>query len=182
MERNESMDIFVCMLGIVTLAAGYTDLRHRKIPNWLSVAGLCGGLLGHVWAGGLTGLGRSLLGAGLGFAVMLLLYMFKAVGAGDVKLFAAIGAISGPLLTFSAITYSVLWAGVIGIGILLYKRRLVENGRGMLLAVTGFLFIRQKLALDERLTLRFPFMAAVIPGICTALWESGSKGVPVWML
>lgn len=182
MERNESMDIFVGMLSVVTLVAGYTDLRRRKIPNWLSVAGLCGGLAGHGWAGGLPELSRSLLGAGLGFAVMLLLYIFKAVGAGDVKLFAAIGAIGGPLLTFSAITYSVLWAGVIGIGILLYQRRLMENGKGLFLAVTGFLFIRQKLTIDERLTLRFPFMAAVIPGICTALWEAGSKGGPVWML
>ncbi len=182
MERNESMDIFVCMLSVVTLAAGYTDLRHRKIPNWLSVAGLGSGLLGQLWVGGLTGLGRSFLGAGLGFAIMLLLHLFKAVGAGDVKLFAAIGAISGPLLTFSAITYSVLWAGAIGIGILLYQRRLIENGKGLLLAVTGFLFIRQRLTIDERLTLRFPFMAAVIPGICTALWETGSKGVPLWML
>lgn len=181
MERNESMDIFISMLGMMTLAAGYTDFRHRKIPNWLAVTGLCSGLLGHVWTGGFPGMGRSLTGAGLGFGIMLLLYIFKAVGAGDVKLFAAIGAIGGPLLTVSTITYSILWAGLIGIGILLYQRRLVANGKGILLAVTGFLFIRQKLSLDERLNLRFPFMAAVLPGVCTALWETGSKGVPVWM-
>lgn len=176
------MDMLLGMLAVLTLTAGYTDLRHRKIPNWLSLAGLGGGLLGHMWTGGFAALGRSLMGAGLGFGVMLLLYVCKAVGAGDVKLFAAIGAIGGPWLTFSAITYSVLWAGVIGIGILLYRRRLLAGGKGIWLAVTGFLFIRQKLCLDERLTLRFPFMAAVIPGICTALWETGSKGVPVWML
>jgi prepilin peptidase CpaA len=175
------MDVFISMLAVLALSAGYTDLRHRKIPNWLAVSGFCGGLLGHLWADGFSGLSRSLLGAFLGFGVMLLLYMCKAVGAGDVKLFAAIGAISGPMLTFSAITYSVLWAGVIGIGILLHQRRLFASGKSIGLAVAGFLFIRQKLCVDERLTLRFPFMAAVIPGLCTALWEMGSRGVPVWM-
>src|SRR5580658_3563820 len=50
----------------LALIAGWTDLRSRRIPNWLTIPGLVVGIVVNVLAGGLAGLKTSLLGAGLG--------------------------------------------------------------------------------------------------------------------
>lgn len=175
------MQVVYGMLILLTAIAGCTDLRYHRIPNWLSVSGLSAGLIWHMGGNGLRGVYHSLSGAGLGFGIMLLLYVFKAVGAGDVKLFAAIGAIGGPDIALSSMTYSLLCAGGIGVVILVRRKRLLASGRGIWMSVMGFLFIRQGLSFDERLAVRFPFMAAVLPGMAAAIWEIGLKGAPLWM-
>src|SRR5689334_15346698 len=82
-----------------TLAAAGTDSRTGRIPNWLTLPLLPAGLaLGFVEAG-LLGLGSAALGCVLCFAVPFGLLHFsrgKAIGGGDVKLFAGLGALLGP--------------------------------------------------------------------------------------
>ena len=86
--------------------AAFLDLRSRRIPNWLTVTGAVTGLSVniylHHWAGLLTGL----LGMLLALAVYGFLFALRAMGGGDVKLMAAVGAFTGPRewLTIFAIT------------------------------------------------------------------------------
>src|SRR5438067_7578692 len=84
------------LLGILVATAAVFDIRFRRIPNWLVLAGIIAGLGWNVIASGWSGLGRGAEGLGLGFVLYFPLYMIRARGAGDVKLLAAVGAITGP--------------------------------------------------------------------------------------
>ncbi|MDX2181298.1 MAG: A24 family peptidase [Bryobacteraceae bacterium] len=99
------------MIWAVALAAAATwfDLRERRIPNWLCAAGFALGVALH-WRDGL-------LGAALAMAIYAPLYLLRGVGAGDVKLMAAVGAIAGPwnwlgVFAFSSLATlaAALWA------------------------------------------------------------------------
>ena len=70
-------------------------MRYRRIPNVFVLATLFCGLLVNGIFGGLGGVAASVGGCLFGFALMLLLHVFGAMGAGDVKLFAAIGSVLG---------------------------------------------------------------------------------------
>src|SRR5690349_15418627 len=83
------------ILASVLLVAGVTDLRSSKIPNWLTLSTMVAGLLGHSLLNGLPGLLFSAKGLGLGLAMFLLLYIIGGMGAGDVKLLAAVGSFIG---------------------------------------------------------------------------------------
>ena len=85
----------VSLLLPLAAAVAYTDVRYRRIPNSYVAAALAGGLLLNTFFGGLGGLTRSLAGCALAFGLMLVLHLVGAMGAGDVKLFAAVGAVVG---------------------------------------------------------------------------------------
>jgi prepilin peptidase CpaA len=77
------------------VAAAY-DVRFRRIPNWLNLAGVVMGIaLNTFLYQGLPGLVFSVKGLLLAFAIYVVLYAVHAMGAGDVKLMAAVGAIVG---------------------------------------------------------------------------------------
>ncbi len=83
------------MLLAVLLVAAVYDVRFRRIPNWITVTGVALGLALNTFLWGLPGVWFSLRGLGLGFGVYFLLYLIRAMGAGDVKLMAAVGAMVG---------------------------------------------------------------------------------------
>lgn len=89
--------VIVCgsLLLPLALLITYTDVRYRRIPNLYVLVTLVSGLVTNAAFGGLHGLLSSLGGVALAFALMLGLHIFGAMGAGDVKLFAAIGAVVG---------------------------------------------------------------------------------------
>jgi prepilin peptidase CpaA len=89
----------VTPMGIAVIlgcAATFDDLRRRSIANWISVPGLAAGLVCHTIDRGLTGLIWSAGGAAVGFAVFFVFYLLGGMGAGDLKLSAAFGALLGP--------------------------------------------------------------------------------------
>ena len=151
----------------------YYDARQHRIPNWLNVSGLLVGILLHLFTYQLDGFLNSVIGALVGGGILLLLYIFKAIGAGDVKLFVAIGAITGVLFTLYSIMYSIIFAGIIGLFILLFTRTIFIN---MLLAVIHIKESIQKRSLTpleefkRNVSNRFPFIYAVIPGVATAYY------------
>lgn len=98
--------------------ATFTDLRSRRIPNWLVLPFFAVGVLVSCWFNGWHGLGQSLSGAGLGLLSFGVLFMLGGMGAGDVKLFAAIGAWIGPTQLLIALVLTALVGGVIALGTL----------------------------------------------------------------
>lgn len=97
-------------------AATYTDLRSRRIPNWLVLPFLGMGVLVSCWSHGWHGLGQSLSGAGLGLLLFGIFFMAGGMGAGDVKLCAAIGAWIGPSQLLIALVLTALVGGVMALG------------------------------------------------------------------
>jgi prepilin peptidase CpaA len=103
------------ILASVLLVAGVTDLRSSKIPNWLTMSAMAGGLLGHSLINGLSGLLFSVKGLGLGLAIFLVLYIIGGMGAGDVKLLAAVGSFVGAEGVFSAGMMAMVLGGLYAI-------------------------------------------------------------------
>lgn len=113
-------------LALLVLAAAVFDLRQRRIPNTLVLLALAGGLLinligPHIWLRGsglLTlypsalGIKGALLGALTGLAVFLPFYLMRAMGAGDVKLMAGIGAFVGPAAAIDVALFILVTGGV----------------------------------------------------------------------
>lgn len=91
----------VGVLAYAAVATGF-DLRERRIPNWLSGAGFIAALATAPTADGI-GLAAALLGAGLGFGALFVPFTLGAVGGGDVKFAAVVGAWLGPRVGLNAL-------------------------------------------------------------------------------
>jgi len=113
--------------------AAIVDVRSRRIPNWLTGSLVLGGLLFNVWRGGIVGVGLALAGAALGLAILLPFYAVRAIGAGDVKLLAGLGAVLGPQMLVSVAVYAALAGGVISAIMLARGGRLLSVVREMLI-------------------------------------------------
>jgi len=99
------------VLGVAT----FTDLRSRRIPNWL-VLPFCGiGVVVSCFLQGWHGLGQSLGGAGLGLLIYGFLFWMGGMGAGDVKLCAAIGSWIGPVQLIYALVFTALVGGLMAL-------------------------------------------------------------------
>ena len=125
MQHPEAIVLAIVSAG--TGLAAVIDLRTRRIPNALTGAlavigiGIAATKLGPV------GLGGALLGCALGLAFMLPGHLFGATGAGDVKLFAAAGALLGPATTVQAFLYTAIVGGILAIAIAIRRRRLART-------------------------------------------------------
>jgi prepilin peptidase CpaA len=93
--------------------AAIVDVRSRRIPNWLTASLVLSGLVLNVWRFGPSGAVLALAGVALGLAILLPLYAIHAMGAGDVKLLAGLGAVLGPQVLISVAIYGALAGGVI---------------------------------------------------------------------
>jgi prepilin peptidase CpaA len=102
---------------LIPLAAiiGYYDVRYRRIPNAFVLATLAGGVAMHAISGGFPGIATSMSGCVLAFVLMFALHVFGAMGAGDVKLFAAIGAVTGVGLVLPTFIVVVLTGGLLAV-------------------------------------------------------------------
>ena len=126
------------LLSCLAVAIIYTDTRYRRIPNKLVLVTLIGGLTINAFFGGSWGLLLSLGGFALAFALMLLLHVFGALGAGDVKLFGAVGSIVGVSLVLPTLMVVALVGGVLAACKMFYTR----TARTTLLNVAQFFFGR----------------------------------------
>ncbi|MFN0086339.1 MAG: prepilin peptidase [Blastocatellia bacterium] len=109
--------LIVNLILLTPLAAviTYYDVKYRRIPNVLVLTALLSGLAINVIVGGWTGLFRSLSGCVIAFGLMLLLHVFGALGAGDVKLFAAIGAVIGAQMVLPTFLVILITGGAMAV-------------------------------------------------------------------
>jgi prepilin peptidase CpaA len=170
-RKGGRSDMLHTVLFLFLAAAFFTDIRSMRIPNGLNGAAVLTGLVLHAAFGGWRSLAESGLGVVAGFGVVLLLHFAGAVGAGDVKLFAAIGALSGASFTLSALAYSILYAGCFGLVLALFRRKLAPIIKDVAGSMLLLLTLRDTSAFTRWRSgtgLQFPFMAAVLPGAVTA--------------
>jgi prepilin peptidase CpaA len=108
------------VVAIVTIAT-FTDLRGRRIPNWLVFPFMLAGVVFSPWrydwqasahGFGWHGLGQSMAGLGLGLLVYGVMFFMGGMGAGDVKLCAAIGAWVGPVQLLFGLVATGIAGGV----------------------------------------------------------------------
>jgi prepilin peptidase CpaA len=167
------------MLGYIVILFGLVafifDVIYSRIPNWLTFSGAISGLLLNSYTHGFKGFILSIIAMFVGFIIMLIIYAFGAIGAGDVKLFGAIGAFIGTYLVIQTIAYSIIYAAIISVVILIYRRMLWP----ILTRLAIWLF--ELFTLNNRDILKtikkgkyikFPFMYAVFPALVTiSIWN-----------
>ena len=155
----------ITLMALVT-AAALTDLNNRTIPNALSYGGAIAGLV----IGALTG---SFLASCAGLAMGLLpgMYLWKNhdLGAGDAKLLAAIGALSGATFTL----YVWLWSFALAVVVIMYRSARVgvfwETFRALLCAAVSPVFtpLRDFCVLSPKLEKSMPMAPCI--AIATAV-------------
>jgi prepilin peptidase CpaA len=162
----------------LTLVAAWTDLRERKIPNWLTLPGILAGIAVNSYFKGWHGMKASLEGAGLALLVLLPLVLLRALGAGDWKLMGAVGAFLGPVLFPFVLVGSIFVAGLMAIVQMVRTRRVIETLSNLAILVQGFFSFglrpNPEISLDNPVLMKLPFGVAVAVGtvicMCAAQW------------
>jgi prepilin peptidase CpaA len=152
------------LAGFLALWAGGLDWRYRRIPNWLTVPGLVAGIAVNTLVSGWPGTKTSLLGAGLGLLLLLPLVLIKALGAGDWKLVGALGGCLGPTRLIAVLIGSMFVAGIMAIGLIVYKGRVRESARNLAHMLAAFLTLHlpgREVSLDNPDAAKIPFGVSV---------------------
>ena len=105
----------IALLIPLAIIIGYYDVRYRRIPNAFVLATLASGVAINFLFAGLPGIYASIGGCLLAFSLMFMLHIFGAMGAGDVKLFAAIGAVTGAPLVLPTFLVVILTGGLLAL-------------------------------------------------------------------
>lgn len=113
------------VLFVLVLTAAAFDLRFRRIPNWLTGAGIGLGLAASIFEWGIwRGLRFSLAGLCLALAIYMALYALHAMGAGDGKLMAAIGAVAGWKHWLAIFMVTAIFGGIAALALSISRGRL----------------------------------------------------------
>ena len=126
-------------LAVVLCAASIaavTDVWKYRVYNALTLPLFLSGMVYQAVCGGWESLGSGLLGASFGFLALILPYLMGVMGAGDVKLFAGVGARLGYPITIKVFVVSVFVAGIYAAVLIIWR----DNGKNI--AVSRVLFHR----------------------------------------
>ncbi len=166
----------VAVVLAAVLIAAATDVWKFKVYNALTLPLLASGVLYHAFR---SELGDSLLGVLFGFGALIVFYILGGMGAGDVKLMAAVGAWLGMPLTYYVFVASSLAAGLFALGLVVLNGRLRETIVNFqiiwlrIAAVARYLGSDDKVELEVRRSDRrdriVPFAAMVAIGLVTTL-------------
>ena len=163
----------VVALGVATTAC-VTDVRTRRIPNTLTFSAAALGLSFGAAAYGLDGLRLATGGWLLGTALFLPFFLLRGMGAGDVKLLAALGAWLGPLPVLWVAIYASLAGGVLGLALAIskgYLRTAIAN-----IGAIGWHWVYvgvrpvPGITLDNQTRLRLPYAIPIFIGTVVTLW------------
>jgi prepilin peptidase CpaA len=164
--------IAVAFLLPLALVITYYDVRYRRIPNTFVLATLATGIIVNAAGNGLDGALASLGGCLLAFTLMFILHVFGAMGAGDVKLFAAIGSVLGASLVLPTFFIVVLTGGLLGVVTMFRTGQVRATLQNILMLLVGLLpgwkMPRLAVPTDRRKTI--PYGVAITFGSLISLF------------
>jgi len=167
------------LAAVFALTAGITDLRWRRIPNWLTYPAILIAIALHSVAAGWPGAKLSLLGAGLGLGLLLPFVLLRSLGGGDWKLVGALGAFFGPHRLITVLIATVLINGLMALAFIIWKGRMRQTLRNMGRMIGAFGSFRlpgRDLTLDNPDAAKVPFgvAAAIAVLLYTSTQQWGS--------
>jgi prepilin peptidase CpaA len=165
-------DMTEIILLLILGTAIASDLRWRTIPNWLTGPSILVGLGLHTVMNQLTGFVFSLEGAGLGLGLFLLMYLLGWMGAGDVKLYAAVGSFLGPAQTISAAMGIALVGGLLAFVMLGFHQGWRKMGLCLWSHVQAVILTGsvQRVTPGQGTTLKVPYAVAIGLGTIGSYW------------
>jgi prepilin peptidase CpaA len=172
---------FAPLIALLAWAAAI-DVRARRIPNWLTFPTIATGLAQSLLASSRLGPGQSLAGIGAGFGLTFVMFVLRAMGGGDVKLFAGIGAWLGPVGVFHVFLVETILGMVIVVAQAIWARRLRSLLRGSALVVMNAAASGDLSAPAEEPTdaaamrKRLPFAVPTLVALVWVVWAGGAAG------
>lgn len=164
--------------AICAAIGAFSDVRTHRIPNLLNYSALVLGLLAGTLFGGWRGLLQGLAGAFIGGGVFFLFYLVKGMGAGDVKLMAAVGAWLGTQQTLVVMMAAAISGGVLAIVYVVFNRRVwstVQNiGELIRFHFTSGVRPHPELNLQDSGSVRLPYGLAIAFGTVYLLFSTGT--------
>lgn len=163
------------ILVVVLVLATMWDVSQKRIPNWLTVGGTVAALLTRGFVG-FEALGSGLLGGLLGLSLGLLLFAIGAMGAGDGKLLATVGAFLGFHGFVQSLPIIGLTGGLLALAVTARNGTLVPTllrFQELLLHVVSFGRIGERRTLAMPGAVTVPYGVAVAAGVFWALLVSG---------
>jgi prepilin peptidase CpaA len=169
--------IYLILIAFVLIAAIY-DAALQKIPNWTALSIALLGVGWSIFSSEGPSVRDSSLGLLAGFALMLPSYVFGGMGAGDVKLIAAIGSVLGINLVLDLVLYSYLAMFVMAILFIVVKGDLVKLLRRLRTLVYGLfsgVWAYQKPDSSDAASSRLPLAPAIAVATCYVLYPALSN-------
>ncbi|MDG5788473.1 A24 family peptidase [Evansella sp. AB-P1] len=158
------------LLGVVLLISLVTDLMYRKIYNTITFPAMVFGFIYYIWTDGWNGFLFSGLGFLVGIGLLFIPFVLGGIGAGDVKLLAAIGALMGTSFVFYTFLYTCIAGGIIAIILIIKKKQ----GKGLYHRMMNAVTLKSvKIINDEDLHHAFPYGVAIFIGTFCAFYLGG---------
>jgi prepilin peptidase CpaA len=178
--KEKVEEYFLAGAVICAVAGAVCDVRQRRIPNRLAYTSFLLGLgVRAVLAGGRGFLDGVAGGLACG-AVFFVFFLVKGIGAGDVKLMAAVGAWTGLGCAANVLIATALAGGILAIGyVIAYRRvaRTVRNLGGLLRHhLTSGVRPHPESIIAHTLSIRVPYAVAIALGSLYALGQSLLRG------
>ena len=129
MDLSVSQTVFLVAVILFTAATAWTDLRARKVFNYMTLPMWIAGWVWQVSFHGWNGLWDGLCGFAIGFGVLFVLWMVGSAGGGDVKLMGALSVWLGPGLTLKVMLGSLLFV-ILGTMAVVFGSMLTRGWRG----------------------------------------------------
>ena len=159
------------LLAPVAFAVIYFDVRYRRIPNVIVLATLIAGLVVNTAVDSWQGTLASVEGFALAFVPMFLMHVFGAMGAGDVKLSGAVGAVLGVSMVPLALVIIVMMGAVLAVYSMIKSGRVFTTLHGVLRIFVGILpgWEMPRFAMPSDRSHTIPYGVAIMVGSLIAV-------------
>ena len=163
----------IYIVSVFLVVAAWIDGKELRVPNRLTYPFIVAGFIAMTVAGGLPGLGQSLLGAFVGMMCLLPLYAIGGMGSGDVKMMMGMGAWLGAGITWDAFYVSVCVGAVMGLIMVACTGRWKHHWNNAVMIVAELFRVRNPWLISEAAAERKPNMALLPYGIPICIGSIG---------
>ncbi len=174
-SENMVLTVRYVLLLIVLAMSLYFDIKENKIKNFITMPAALAGLLLNFYECGLSGLMSSFQGLMMPLTALMIFYLINVMGAGDIKLFAAMGAIMGLTFVGYSILFSLCIGAMISVLLLIWRRQFSQKMKRVYYYFLTCFLLRRFVPYSDRGNndSKFPFSIAIVPAVLIYLFLQG---------
>ncbi|MFA5881152.1 MAG: A24 family peptidase [Eubacteriales bacterium] len=178
---NEILLVKSILIFITLGLALYYDIYQQKIKNQITLPAAILGAGINLFDKGMDGLLYSLKGWLVPIIILIAFYYINVMGAGDIKLFAAVGAIMGLPFAFYSFVFSIYIGGLMALVVLIRKKELLKRMDRLYnyLKYTFLVCTVSAYGNKDEKNNKFIFAAAIVPGtllqLILTIWKQGGQ-------
>lgn len=168
------MILIYSILVSALLVSLITDLKSRKILNIVTFPAILFGLIFYSITQGWDGFFFSSLGMLAGIATLLIPFLLGGMGAGDVKLMGAVGALMGASFTLQSFVSVALLGGLISIALIIQKKGLLQSLKSLYIFPALLMGTKGRILIKPQMEspILFPYGVPIVLGtLLTFVWS-----------